>query len=98
MMEEQKSRRQYTREFKVEAGELLLIGDKTAMELAGNLGIRVELPYRWMNEYPSNRADAFSGTGHPGGPRGGEDTHIGACTGQCHRGARYLEKALAIFS
>ena len=44
MMEEQRSRRQYTREFKVEAGELLLFGDKTAMELAGNLGIRVELP------------------------------------------------------
>ena len=58
MMEEKKSCRQFTREFKVEVVELLLNGDKTAVDVARNLGIRVELLYRRKNEYLSNRANA----------------------------------------
>lgn len=58
-MEERKVRRQYTQEFKVGTVELLQNGDKTAVEVARNLGTRVELLYRWKNEYLSSRADAF---------------------------------------
>ena len=68
MMEEKRTRRVFPREFKVEAVELLLNGNKTAVEVARNLGIRVELLYRWKNEYMSNRADAFPGMGHLADP------------------------------
>ena len=68
MIEEKQSRRQFTRAFKAEAVALLLGGDKRAVEVAGNLGIRVELLYRWKNEYVNNRAHAFPGTGRLADP------------------------------
>ncbi|MBA7616373.1 hypothetical protein ES703_23669 [subsurface metagenome] len=47
MMEEKRSRRQFTREFKIEAVELLLHGSKTAVELAGGYdGRRCRMPRR----------------------------------------------------
>lgn len=58
MIEEKKLRRQFTQEFKAEVVELPLNGDKTAVDVARNLGIRVELLYRRKNEYLSNRANA----------------------------------------
>ena len=42
-MNEIDSRRQYTREFKLETVEFLLRGDKTGVEVASDLGIRVDL-------------------------------------------------------
>ena len=63
MMEEKRTRQVFTREFKVEAVELLLHGDKTAVDVAWSLGIRVEPLCRRKNEYLSNRADAFPGLG-----------------------------------
>ncbi|MCH7498358.1 MAG: IS3 family transposase [Candidatus Marinimicrobia bacterium] len=68
MMEEKRTRRVFTREFKVEAVELLVNGNRKAVEVARNLGIRVELLYRWKNEYMSNRGDAFPGMGHLADP------------------------------
>lgn len=64
MMEDNRSRRYFAREFKVEAVELLLHGNKTAVEVARDLGIRTEILYRWKNEYVSDQAQAFPGTGH----------------------------------
>ena len=58
MMEEKRTRRQFAQEFKAEFVELPLNGDKTAVDVARNLGTRVELLYRRKNEYLGNRADA----------------------------------------
>jgi len=63
-MTERKPRRQYAREFKVEAVEFLLRSDKTAVEIAGDLGIRTELLYRWKREYLNDKNHSFPGTGH----------------------------------
>ncbi|MCH8838298.1 MAG: transposase [Candidatus Marinimicrobia bacterium] len=46
MAGQRRSRRQFTREFKSEAVELLFNGSDTAVKVARNLGIRVELLYR----------------------------------------------------
>ena len=63
-MREIKKRRQYTKEFKIETVEFLLRGDKTAMEVARDLGIRAELLYRWKREYLNDNNHSFPGTGH----------------------------------
>jgi len=62
------SRRQYSKEFKTEAVELLLKKGKPATEIAGDLGIRVELLYRWKQEYQNRNRIAFSGSGNMSDP------------------------------
>lgn len=63
-MKEIRKRRQYTQEFKIETVEFLLRGDKTAVEVARDLGIRTELMYRWKREYLNDKNNSFPGTGH----------------------------------
>lgn len=63
-MTERRTRRQYTREFKVETVEFLLRSDKTAIEIARDLGIRTELLYRWKSEYLNDKSHSFPGPGH----------------------------------
>ena len=63
-MNEIKTRRQYTREFKLETVEFLLRGEKTAVEVARDLGIRTEILYRWKREYLNDKNHSFPGTGH----------------------------------
>jgi len=58
------TRRTYTKEFKESTVELLHSSDKTGVELAGDLGIRAELLYRWKREYLTNSIKAFPGSGH----------------------------------
>ena len=98
MMEAKKTRRQFTREFKVEAVELVLRGDKTAVEVARNLGIRVELLYRWKNEYLSHQADAFPGPGHLADPEEERIRKLERELASVTEERDILKKALAIFS
>ncbi len=98
MMEEKPTRRQFPRAFKVEAVELLLRGDKKAVEVARNLGIRVELLYRWKNEYVSSRADAFPGTGHLADPEDERMRKLERELASVTEERDILKKALAIFS
>ncbi len=96
-MEEIKKRRQYTREFKIETVEFLLHGDKTAVEVARDLGIRTELLYRWKNEYLNDKNHSFPGTGHLQDP---EDNirRLERENRSLHEEREILKKALAIFS
>lgn len=98
MMEAKRSRRQFTREFKVEAVELLLRGDKTGVEVARNLGIRVELLYRWKNEYISSAEDSFPGTGHLTEPEDERIRKLERELAGVKEERDILKKALAIFS
>lgn len=59
-----RKKRQFTREFKIEAVEFLLRGKKSAIEVSRDLGIRASLLHRWKREYLNNRNDSFPGTGH----------------------------------
>ena len=49
-----KQRRRFTREFKVEAVRLALMGDKPQKAVAADLGIKPETLYRWVKEFRSD--------------------------------------------
>lgn len=55
----------YTKEFKQEAVRLLERGDKPAIELARELGIRRNLLYKWQEQLRTKGDVAFSGPGRP---------------------------------
>ena len=57
-------RRQYSREFKMEAVGLVLQGNKPATEIAAELGVGESLLYRWKRDYLAAKDKAFPGTGH----------------------------------
>ena len=58
-----KSRRSYTREFKLEALRLLETSDKSAAQIEGDLGISGGCLSRWKRELAVDGADAFPGQG-----------------------------------
>ncbi len=57
-------RRKYSKEFKVDAVELMIRSNKSIMETAASLGIRADLLRRWEKEYSANKAAPFPGSGH----------------------------------
>ncbi len=98
MMDERDTRRHFTREFKVEAVELLMNGDKSGVEIARNLGIRPELLYRWKSEYLNNEALSFPGTGHLADPEDERIRKLERELASVKEDREILKKALAIFS
>jgi transposase len=58
-----KTRNSYTKEFKLEAVRLLEQGDKSATELALDLGVKRTLLYRWQEQLKKAGETAFSGRG-----------------------------------
>jgi transposase len=56
-------RRKFSKEFKLEAIELSYNSDGTVAQVAANLGIRVELLYRWRGEVRRSESEAFPGNG-----------------------------------
>ena len=58
-----KSRRTYTREFKLEALRLLETSDKSAAQIERDLGISAGCLYRWKRELAADGKDAFPGQG-----------------------------------
>jgi len=57
-------RKQYTREFKKEAVEIVTTQGYTITEAAKNLGIRSQILGRWRREQLQRQQNAFPGTGH----------------------------------
>ena len=57
-------RRQYNKEFKKEAVELVTHQGYSVAEAARSLGIRGNMLSRWRKEYLKNISDPFPGTGH----------------------------------
>ncbi len=58
-----KHRKQFTREFKVEAVRLLVEGKKPGAELARELGIKRNQLYKWKEEIAKHKEEAFPGSG-----------------------------------
>ena len=58
-----KARRQYSREFKREAVQLLETSGKSASELERELGIGKGNLWRWKREFAADGEDAFPGQG-----------------------------------
>jgi len=57
------TRRNYTKEFKLEAVRLARSSGKTAKQVAEELGISPEVLYKWQSRYSSEGAQAFPGKG-----------------------------------
>lgn len=51
-----KSYKQYSREFKLEAVRLAEIGDKTASQVARELGLRVNQVWKWKQQLEQEKA------------------------------------------
>ena len=97
-MTEIEQRRQFTKEFKAEAVELALRSNKAMIEIAGDLGIRPELLYRWKSEYKANKEQAFPGSGHLHDPEEEQVRRLERELRSTQEERDILKKALAIFS
>ena len=93
-----KERRNYPKEFKINAVDLLLKGGKTATVLAGDLGIHTELLYRWKRELTKNNDHAFPGSGIIGDPAKARLKEMEKRAKDAEEERDILKKALAIFS
>jgi len=62
-----KQRRQYTKEFKREAVDLVEKQEYTIAEAARSLGIRANILGRWRQEFQEKQEEAFPGTGNQSG-------------------------------
>jgi transposase len=96
-MTENKTRRQYTKEFKLEAVELAKNHEGSAAEVARNLGIPPNVLYRWMSEYESNEQNAFPGLGNLKDPAD-ELRRLRKELAEAKMERDILKKALSIFS
>ena len=56
--------RSYTKEFKIQACELVLKDGIKPAIVAEKLGINKVMLYRWMDEYETHKDEAFVGKGH----------------------------------
>lgn len=57
-------RRRYTREYKLEAVRLLSDGNRTATDVARDLGISANQIYTWKRQFARDPQQAFPGKGH----------------------------------
>ena len=57
-------RKTFTKEFKLEAVKLLEMDNRSASELALELGVRRNQLYKWQEQYRKHGVLAFQGPGH----------------------------------
>lgn len=63
-----RKRTTYSKEFKEEAVRLMGKSDKTAAELARELGVKRNQLYKWQEQISAKGATAFPGKGRQAGP------------------------------
>ena len=90
-------RRTYTAEFKQEAVALSRTTDKSVAQVARELGIRVELLYRWRSESTRLGGDAFPGHGNLPGLEA-ENAQLRREVARLEQEREILKKVLSIFS
>jgi transposase len=59
-----KPRRKYDRAFKQETVRLITEVGRSAPEVAKELGINVNVIYRWVRQYKTDQENSFPGKGH----------------------------------
>lgn len=96
-MSTKKSRRRYTREFKLEAVQLVYNRGGKVTEVANSLGIHPNILQRWMREYNDDPGYSFPGNGRLRTPD--EEIHqLKNKLRDVEEERDILKKALAIFS
>ena len=92
-----KRRRQYTREFKVEAAKLSYNSDKPVEQIAKDLGVSQSSLNRWRSEYRADPEQAFPGQGQMK-ERDEEVAQLKKELRQARMENEILKKAVAIFT
>jgi len=92
-----RSRRSFTKEFKVEAVRLITEGGQSISQVARNLGIRDTMLGRWKKDWEQDSAVAFPGKGHLQ-PEEAELRRLRRENERLRMERDILKKAAAIFS
>ena len=93
-----KKRGRYPKEFKIEVVKLLNSGNKPASELAGELGIKRTLLYRWKDQLEEKGESAFSGSGRPRIDQMSENSRLKKELKEVTEERDILKKAAAYFA
>ena len=92
-----KKRRQYTKEFKVEAVRLIVEEGCRISEVARDLGIAGNLLHRWKKKYEEGKIEPFPGKGRLS-PEDDELRQLRRENKRLRMERDILKKAVAIFS
>ena len=92
-----KKRRQYTKEFKIEAVRLIIEEGRPISEVARELGIGENLLHRWKKKYEEGEIDPFPGQGRLS-PEDEELRRLRRENKRLRMEHEILKKAVAIFS
>jgi transposase len=95
-----KKRKQFTREFKLEAVRLLEEGTKPAADLARELGIRRNQLYKWKDVVEQKGDEAFPGKGRRPGSKsqGSQIAQLKRELAKSKEEVEILKKAAAFFA
>ena len=92
-----RTRRTYTREFKIEAAKLSYNSDKPVEEIAQDLGVSQSSLNRWRQEYRADPDQAFPGNGQMK-ERDAEVARLKKELREARMENEILKKAVAIFT
>ena len=92
-----KSRKKFDRQFKIDAVNLVMNGDRSVKEVSESLGIADTVLYRWIRSFGKNQDEAFPGKGRLG-PQEEEIRRLRRELERAKEDAEILKKALVFFS
>ncbi len=93
----QKTQRTFTREFKVEAVQLVKTSNTSLAQIARDLGIGESTLHHWCKQFSEHREHAFPGSGHQT-PQEEEIRHLKREVELLRQERDILKKAIGIFS
>lgn len=96
-MEADRTRKKYERQFKVDAVNLVINGNRSVAAVARDLGIEANTLYRWKRELTVEGGEAFPGKGRLS-PQEEELRRLRRELDQAREDREILKKALAFFS
>jgi len=88
----------YPREFKIEALKLWAESEKTAAEVARQLGVKRSLLYRWKQQIENKGDGAFRGSGRPTNDQMSEVSRLKRELREVKEERDILKKAAAYFA
>ncbi len=92
-----KARKKFDRQFKIDAVNLVINGDRSVKEVAESLGIGSAVLYRWVRTLNKDQSEAFPGKGRLG-PQEEEIRRLRRELEQAKQDREILKKALEFFS
>jgi transposase len=96
-MESEKKRKSYEQQFKIDAVNMVINGNRSVASVARDLGIEVNLLHRWKRELTEGKLQAFPGKGRLS-PQEEELRQLRRELEQAKEDREILKKALAFFS